>query len=158
MTSRFVRSIMSKKRFAIAAISSLTFALTLLSPTTAQAAAYDGQNPSTSGCAADAITAKGRDIKDGDVVIAGLDLRYSPSCRTAWARVRITPGSSVDGSAKVVRNSDGRSYSCSNVWYSETLGVYTCYTAMVNDAGVTSYASGSAYLDGSSGSASTGSY
>ena len=66
---------------------------------------------------------------------------YSPICRTAWARLTVgaiaVPHDNGGGIAQIIRNSDGRTYTC-NV--TTTSG--QCTTAMVNDAGVTSYAYG----------------
>ncbi|WP_217241798.1 DUF2690 domain-containing protein [Streptomyces sp. AC555_RSS877] len=70
---------------------------------------------------------------------AYLELRYSPSCRAAWAR--ISNASYGNGQftpfATVHRNSDGREYTCA-----VQRGATSCYTRMVNDINVTSYAKG----------------
>jgi hypothetical protein len=69
-----------------------------------------------------------------------LELRYSRTCRAAWARISNAPYiefESVPGWARVHRNSDGKEYGCT-----VQPGATKCYTAMVNDANVTSYAYG----------------
>lgn len=105
------------------------------------AAAYDGQDPNSSGCAKDARTVRSHAIypnDNGDKVL--LELRYSPSCRTAWARIALIPDPAIHEilRASVVRNSDGKRYSCQV----DPFRGNSCYTKMVNDAGVTSYAYG----------------
>ncbi|MEV0781854.1 hypothetical protein AB0I52_02450 [Streptomyces sp. NPDC050423] len=37
------------------------------------------------------------------------------------------------GKVLIVRNSDGKAYSCTNLSLRSSLGSYTCYTAMVYD-------------------------
>lgn len=113
----------------------------VMSPT-AHAAAYDGQTASSTSCWND------RRIVASSYLYAGsynsgaiIDLYYSPSCRTTWARIEhgtiAAPGDNVGGIAQIIRNSDGRTYTCH-----VTSSSGTCYTAMVNDANVTSYAYG----------------
>ncbi len=45
-----------------------------------------GENPEVSGCSRDAVTTASTDIGVGE-----LDLRWSPTCKTNWARVYIYP-------------------------------------------------------------------
>ncbi|MDH2426082.1 DUF2690 domain-containing protein [Sphaerisporangium sp. TRM90804] len=97
--------------------------------------ACDGKNPSTY-CGGDARTVQS--LRLGGQAL--LELRYSPSCRAAWARISNASYdiyNSPSPLARVVRNSDGRRYTC----YVPQGGT-SCYTAMVNDANVTSYAYG----------------
>ncbi|MEU0675831.1 DUF2690 domain-containing protein [Streptomyces sp. NPDC006172] len=70
---------------------------------------------------------------------AYVELRYSPSCRAAWARIsRASYGNGqFTPFATVHRNSDGKEYTCS-----VPAGGSSCYTRMVNDVNVTSYAKG----------------
>ncbi|MFJ9738341.1 DUF2690 domain-containing protein [Streptomyces sp. NPDC101166] len=71
---------------------------------------------------------------------AFVELRYSPSCRAAWARISRASYDTRDQFtpyATVRRNSDGREYSCS-----VPVGGTSCYTRMVNDVNVTSFAKG----------------
>jgi uncharacterized protein DUF2690 len=94
----------------------------------------DGQDPSVY-CHHDATTADSTHLGP-----ALLELRYSPSCRAAWARISDAPWVDNDtfpSFALVHRDSDGREYRCE-----VPKGQTSCYTAMVNDANVTSYAYG----------------
>ncbi|MFF2408257.1 DUF2690 domain-containing protein [Streptomyces sp. NPDC058092] len=89
-------------------------------------------------CAGDAYTVHSARIGQTAGVI---ELRYSPSCEAAWARITGKRDIYNAGApkAKVIRN-DGRTYSCE---YSHTNGNQTsCYTNMVNDHNFTSYAWG----------------
>ncbi|MER5741832.1 DUF2690 domain-containing protein [Streptomyces sp. NPDC059913] len=109
---------------------------------------YDGQDPIAAGCAGDAITAKKVTLTTGtDWSFA--ELRYSPSCRTAWGRVQVARLTGLEfGWAYVERQSDGNSYRCESVSWSATLGSYTCYTPMINDAGQLARAYGYAKWNG----------
>jgi hypothetical protein len=84
---------------------------------TCDGAACNGQDPQSTGCAADAITAD-------SVVEKGvtLELRYSPSCHANWAR--IVPGQF--GWHFTVTNANGDQQSA-RAW-----GGATAYTNMVN--------------------------
>jgi Protein of unknown function (DUF2690) len=69
-----------------------------------------------------------------------IELRYSPSCETVWARITADYPHDPNwglGTAKIVRNSDGRTYNC-DIPRGETV----CFTQQVNDHHVTSYAHG----------------
>lgn len=111
--------------------------------TPANAALYDNTNPSTTGCSGSAITARQAGLNNASGNFGLIDLRYSTSCRTAWARVTSTygiacvPGDDGCGGAWVHRNSDGLQLQCTTPG-----GTKTCYSNQVNDAGVTSYAHG----------------
>ncbi|TDU04990.1 uncharacterized protein DUF2690 [Streptomyces sp. 846.5] len=140
-------------------LTAATLALSL--PTQASAATYDGQDPAASGCSSTAVTAKSAPIYRGDGAQVGtIQLRYSTKCRTVWARI-ITPYNA--GIAVVHRNTDNATEACpintNTLKWSSSLGDYSCYTPMLNDANVTSYAWGQ--VDGPWGSttvAYTGSY
>jgi uncharacterized protein DUF2690 len=93
--------------------------------TSCYASSCTGLDPASTTCQDDAET-----IYTGDVT--DVELRYSPSCRAAWARVRNSPLSGYI----TVTNSRGQSYSASM----PGTGTGTVYTRMVNDAGITSYA------------------
>ena len=102
----------------------------------------DGVDPLESGCAATATTVDSAVISSGGYKYALLELRYSSECRSAWARVTLTsglackPGDDHCATATIVRNSDGKSFTCGT-----PAGVGTsCYTAQLNDEGVTSHA------------------
>lgn len=109
-----------------------------------QALTWDGVAPQTSPCWNDR-----RFVQSTHLFIAGggppvdtlIYLYYSPRCRTTWARLTggtiAQPGDNTGGSARITRNSDGRTYICR-----VTSSSGECITAMVNDAGVTSYAFG----------------
>jgi hypothetical protein len=119
---------------------------------------YDGQWPDISGCDSSAITAEQATIYQGNATIGYIQLRYSTTCRTAWARIISYYNNGVGEKAGIERNSDGKFYNC----YTATAysgGGYSCYTQMVYDGGVSSYAWGwSPNWYGSSANASTPSY
>jgi hypothetical protein len=118
-----------------------TAVLTLGSATSASALSYtnDGKSPESTGCANDAVTkrsAVAANSSNGTTI----ELRWSPSCRTAWARVTKAHGpiaySWAGWGAKIVRNNDGKTFTCS-----VPSGGSSCYTAMVYDLDpLTSYA------------------
>ena len=118
----------------------------------------DGKNPNTY-CGSDARTVESLRIAySGAPSGVGplLELRYSPACRAAWARISDAGWSSGDAyqpSAKVIRNGDGRTYTCY-----VPVGATSCYTSMVNDANVTSYAWGSYDSGAWTAQGRTGSY
>jgi murein DD-endopeptidase MepM/ murein hydrolase activator NlpD len=97
---------------------------------------YDGLLPTTTGCDQDGTTVNYKNITGGKI-----ELRWSNRCKTNWTRVTPTK-SSANTSAKIVRNSDGRTYSYN--------GSGTIYTPMVYAPNTTSCASGS--ISGISGS------
>ncbi|MFJ9908892.1 DUF2690 domain-containing protein [Streptomyces sp. NPDC101152] len=142
-----------------AAVAALTAAPLALSGT-ARAATYDGQDPIAGGCASSAITAESAPIYRGDGAQVGtIQLRYSTSCRTVWARI-LSPAFS-SGVAFVYRNTGGAEGCPANgntLTWSSTLGAYTCYTPMLNDANVTSYADGTINLHTGAVFGQTGSY
>jgi Protein of unknown function (DUF2690) len=116
-----------------------------LSAATAQpvaAATYDNVNPDGNACQNTAIVARHKDILDNQNKIAGyVELRYSTACRTVWARVHGPKGSQGDSYGPrgyVHRNSDGKQLS---VIHCDSTGT-NCWSNMLNDAGVTSYAHG----------------
>lgn len=125
----------------------------------AQAATYDGTDPAATGCAASAYTARSAYGYIGGVAHELVELRYSPTCRTTWARVttinmpNCSPGADYCASATVHRNSDGRKYTC----YTPS-GGHGCYSRQVNDDNVTSYADGWADDGANSAYARTSSY
>ena len=107
----------------LAAIAFLSGALLVASPTKALAAdacynspsksTCDGDDPQTSGCAADAYTVQTKTVTDqsggGLGTLGYVDLRYSPHCGTNWARLRPTSTSNPPAEyyAAVYRPSDG---------------------------------------------------
>jgi hypothetical protein len=86
-----------------------------------------GKNPSSTGCANDAITARSTSV-DGIAV----ELRYSPTCRAAWGRIRF--GANPD--RVKVENNIGQSYTATISSGNDV------YTLMVNDAGIVARACG----------------
>jgi hypothetical protein len=127
---------------AVAAAALFAAGLTAVTGGAAYAATYDGLVPQSTSCWND------RHLVASDYLYAGsynsgaiIDLYYSRSCRTTWARIQngtiAEPGSDAGGVAQIIRNSDGRTYTCH---VTDTSG--TCWTQMVNDANVTSYAYG----------------
>jgi hypothetical protein len=126
----------------------------------AAAAAYDGTDPSATGCANSSSTVESKYGKTANgITIVFVELRYSSSCRTTWARVTTVglpgckPGVDFCGLAIVHRNSDGKQYTCEI-----PSGGIGCYTKQVNDANVTSFAQGSADDGAYSATAKTSSY
>ncbi|WP_172463429.1 DUF2690 domain-containing protein [Priestia endophytica] len=100
------------------------------------AAVVNGSDPITTGCARDAKTV-GYDMFSG----AEVELRYSPNCRSAWAKFTVGGDPAAkEGTARITRN-DGVSYSCTA---KKSLGQKSCYTKQVNDAGYTARATANA--------------
>jgi len=143
------------------------FATLLLGNSTAEAHPYDNTNPETS-CANSARTVRSSDIYGTSSVYSGgssyrplvgrIELRYSPTCRTAWARIiNYYPSCSSPAAgcsyAQVKRNTDG--YTLSR-WGPS--GQRTTYTYQVNDKNVTSYAYGCVYYTGVAVCEKTSSY
>jgi len=124
----------------------------LFTPGAAHAATYDGQDPHYNNCSATASTKASKPIylqgNSSMGTIGHIQLRYSSACRTVWARVIITTEPTGDF-AEINRNSDGAWQSCygGGDWQA-SLGGYSCYTPMLNDANVTSYAYGGRNVDG----------
>ncbi|MFI8828339.1 DUF2690 domain-containing protein [Streptomyces sp. NPDC053431] len=130
----------------------------------AQAATYDGSDPASLGCGGTTSTVQSAALYDPGfgTYLGTIELRYNSGCRTAWARITLdyaqfdcgnASAGKACAQAKVIRNSDGRSYGCT-----VTPGNRSCYTAVVNDAGVTSYAQGFTDTVGGLKYTRTGSY
>jgi hypothetical protein len=117
----------------------------------------DGQDPIAAGCSGDARTIYSNEISNNGNALGYIDLRYSPSCRTTWARIRDFYANSSD-TAHIVRNGDNAGYDCGPTSWSGSLNAYSCYTPMVNDAGQTSWAWGAAYQNGIGYTQTTASY
>ena len=89
----------------------------------------NGLDPATTPCASDAVTVQTKSIyanKAGQSTNVGyVQLRWSGSCQTNWARVTRTDGFYLEGmNARVTRN-DGRSYLASR------MGETTIWSPMV---------------------------
>ncbi|MDJ0342670.1 DUF2690 domain-containing protein [Streptomyces sp. H10-C2] len=101
------------------------------SPASAATSCYasncTGLDPAATICANDATTV--------DIGFTGIELRYSPTCRAAWAR-RVG-GVRGDSTTIKIANTNGQSYS--KFVPDSASGNY--YTLMVNDAGIQSQAS-----------------
>ncbi|WP_333777711.1 DUF2690 domain-containing protein [Streptomyces sp. IBSBF 3136] len=105
---------------------------------------YDGSDPSSTGCASGATTVESATVRNSQVTLGTIELRYSLACHTAWARLTLNQTQGACGNASagydcahgsVTRNNDGRTYSCT-IHQGET----QCYTPMVYDKGMTSFA------------------
>ncbi len=102
---------------------------------TCHAGSCHGTNPSSTGCAVDAITARSATSPEGITV----QLRYSPTCRSAWGRIL----NGIPGDRVRVQRDDGANFPATI-----STGT-TVYTAQVNDAGYTSKACVRAYITNS---------
>ncbi len=128
-----------------------------LVPGTAHASTLDGLDPIRSGCAGSAITAEiaGLVSSDGGISNGVIELRYSTVCRTVWARV-IT--GFQHGYALVHRNSGGSEFCGTALTWSQSLYAYTCYTPMLDDSNMTSYAAGADFSASGTETGQTASY
>jgi hypothetical protein len=101
------------------------------SPASAATSCYGssctGLDPSATTCQNDAETVEGPGGIPGNIAI---ELRYSPSCRAAWARLK----NATSSNHITVENTNGNTYSAS--------GTGTIFTRMVNDKGIESWACG----------------
>ena len=108
----------------------------------AQAATYDNVDPSSTSCANSASTVSSASIKTSSGQTLGqVELRYSSTCRTVWARVSgggYKAAEAAGPTGKIVRNSDGKVLYLTHCNSDHS----SCYSNMLNDAGVTSYAVG----------------
>jgi len=113
-------------------------ALVLVGPARSDAATYDGTDPVSTGCGNSAITLDSKVV--GPNGSATIQLRYSTSCRTTWAKLiggnAGSPGDCAASYAIIHRNSDGLQYRAT--WTTADSG--SIHTLQVNDANVTSYA------------------
>lgn len=137
----------SRRAFRIGAVLvAVVAAVGLAGP--AQAATNDGKSAKSTGCATTAKTVATATMRSpyDNSKFGTIELIYSTSCRTTWARITsVHPIQSSspsqrdwnDAWATITRNSDGKHYSCQ-----VAVGQTSCVTAMVNDAGVSSFASG----------------
>jgi Protein of unknown function (DUF2690) len=121
---------MRKIAGAVAATGAVLVTL-FVAPTAAHAATCHAftctyKDPQATGCAADAITAKSK-VSLGRTV----ELRYSPTCRSAWARIR----NGAEGDYARIRNTAGHD-AADRIG----AGATSVYTVMVNDAGLQAWA------------------
>ncbi|MFD7162987.1 DUF2690 domain-containing protein [Streptomyces violascens] len=89
-------------------------------------ATCNGKNPAATTCANDARTVAGNQAP-----IDAMELRYSPSCRAAWGRFKI---SAPSGSKIEIKNKQGKKYT--------TYGSGKFYSVMINDKDVKAWACG----------------
>jgi hypothetical protein len=81
------------------------------------------------------------------ISVGVIELRYSSTCRAAWGRIQIWKAEWEKGAipwayGQVVR--DSQTYPahnrCSTLAWSNVTNSYTCYTPMVNDKNLSSFA------------------
>ncbi|MFD8974185.1 MULTISPECIES: DUF2690 domain-containing protein [Streptomyces] len=118
---------------AMAASSLLLASSPASAATSCYASSCEGLDPATTICQNDARTVAETYFP------GGIELRYSPTCRTAWARYNGTLA--MNFTVMVERENADGSYSphYSAYYYGNGAGVWT---RMVNDAGITARACG----------------
>ncbi|ANP55467.1 hypothetical protein J2Z21_006578 [Streptomyces griseochromogenes] len=108
--------------------------------------AHDGGDPSSAGCAGRATTVESATVENAHSAFGTIELRYSAACHTVWARLTLDHTQPACGNASagyacagasVIRDDDGRRYGCTI-----HQGQSQCYTPMVYDKGMTSFAEG----------------
>jgi hypothetical protein len=136
-------------RMKAAATTALVTAALVVTPEMAMAAQYDGVMASATSCGTGATTKREIALSHGSplgTVVARVELRYSSRCNTTWTRVKSTVLSADQLWGAVIRNSDGRSYWCSEYAWSSNLGANYCLTPMMNRSGTSTLAYGGADL------------
>ncbi|MCK6257360.1 YjfA family protein [Fictibacillus sp. KIGAM418] len=102
-------------------------------PAYAENHSYDGKSPYYNNCDDSAVT---KDKKWIDSV-SYVELKYSTSCKTAWAKVTITKKATsyYEADARIVRNTDGKALTCDGSGGNGAVnkGQTSCYTGMVYD-------------------------
>jgi hypothetical protein len=101
---------------------------------------HDGHRAYEDGCRADQQVIYHTLIKNGSTSVGYVDLVYSVACHTAWAHVhgtRVVSNQTWVPHGLIHRNYDGKQFGCT-----AGEGTQDCYTAMVYDKGMTSYAKG----------------
>lgn len=116
-------------------IASLAVTLSIFaSSASADTLLFDGANPVSTGCSVDAVVKASKRLSDGKGTI---ELRYSPSCKTAWGRIVMDSVAkySWETNATVQRNQDTKTLSCQDKGGNGVVnkGQRTCYTPMVYD-------------------------
>ncbi|WP_165845796.1 DUF2690 domain-containing protein [Streptacidiphilus pinicola] len=136
----------------IGAASLMALSAVALSSGSAQANTYpyDGADPASTYCGGTTSTPYSSTLTWGDGSYAGtVYLRYNSGCRTVWAKIVLASPQDACGNASagmacaeavVHRNDDGAEMSCY-----VPQGATSCYTAMLNDANMSSHAEG--FLD-----------
>jgi hypothetical protein len=99
----------------------------------AETHSYDGKSPYYNSCASSAVT---KDKKWIDS-ISYVELKFSTTCKTAWAKVTVTRPAiyNHEADARIVRNTDGKAFTCSSSGGNGVVnkGQTSCYTPMVYD-------------------------
>ncbi|MGN6300883.1 MAG: DUF2690 domain-containing protein [Angustibacter sp.] len=127
-------------RAALAGVAALLMAAGSTAAAQAANFPHDGNRAYEDGCRADQQTIYHRLIKKDGNAIGYVDLMYSLKCHTAWAHVHssITVVNQTWVTHGLIhRNYDGKQFPCTG-----TEGSNDCYTAMVYDKGMTSWARG----------------
>lgn len=99
----------------------------------AESHSYDGKSPYYNSCANSAVT---KDKKRIDSV-SYVELKFSTTCKTAWAKVTITKPAvyNHEADARIIRKTDGKAYTCDSSGGNGVVnkGQTSCYTPMVYD-------------------------
>lgn len=97
---------------------------------------YDGKSPYYNSCATSGVTKKSKIIY-ANGASAKLELKFSTTCKTAWAKITLSRPAKTDGEATalVVRNTDNKQFSCESPGGNGVInkGQTSCYTPMVYD-------------------------
>ncbi|MFY0758040.1 YjfA family protein [Metabacillus dongyingensis] len=103
------------------------------SQTSAENHSYDGKSPYYNSCASSAVT-KDKVWIDS---VSYVELKYSTTCKTAWAKVSVTRPAvyNHEADARIIRSTDGKAYTCSSSGGNGVVnkGQTSCYTPMVYD-------------------------
>ncbi|MET9914487.1 DUF2690 domain-containing protein [Streptomyces sp. NPDC006476] len=109
--------------------------LLLAIPAVAMAAGpeADGLSPYTNNCASSATSIATASLAGGSATV---EIRYSPSCKVAWARVQLKNEADVDGTSDVtIRRTQGGPGTAQTCQVSHdkstSLNAYTCYTSVI---------------------------
>jgi len=123
----------SFRKYALAAALAPMLALAVPAVASAADSSVDGQSPYANNCASGATTIADKSSDDGSVKI---EVRYSGTCGTAWARVQLKNESDVANTTNVdIHRTQGEPttpQSCSVTDdKSDSLDAYTCYTGII---------------------------
>ncbi len=99
----------------------------------AETHSYDGKSPTYNNCAGTAVTKDKKWIDSNSYV----ELKFSTTCKTAWAKVTVTRPAvyNHEADARIVRSTDGKAYTCESSGGNGVVnkGQTSCYTPMVYD-------------------------
>ncbi|MBY0596375.1 DUF2690 domain-containing protein [Bacillus bingmayongensis] len=94
---------------------------------------YDGKSPYYNSCDKSAVMKEKKWIDSNSYV----ELKFSTTCKTAWAKVTVTRAAVYDNEAdaRIVRQTDGKAYTCGSAGGNGVVnkGQTSCYTPMVYD-------------------------